>query len=646
MNPYPKKLDINWCSEAELLALGGVGPELAAAIMLRRPYGSVLGLRSVPGVSAKLYEELRVSLHVEHGPPASKLELNAVSLRELLLVPAMNADVAERILLLRPFASVADLKWLPEVSSEQFTIFCDWFVVTLNAAGDAGLDAGGAAHAGNIAVRAGTVEAAGADATQADTELATGTADDSDDEPGLVDEAGGEPDAAADDDANDVDDDDADDEADDDSDDDGTGSADADDEPESVSRSGTGLVVLPAGLVPLPLNDWAGESEAEWEPAVPELEATGVRSAAPSADRLPDEMATFDRPDDTTPYYNQRSGSASAARRALQWLGSPQVRGLVVSALAISAFAGGLYYVVSRPEPVPVVAAVPTATALPPTATTVPTQVPTPTAEPSAVPTPIGRTYRLRLSHYWPALGGTNCHATEWVDGKCNTQLAGKPWLEWAGIGAACPKEIPAGTEISIAALGRSVICVDQGGAIEVVADGSFFIDLIQREGFFLPGVEVIKDLYCPQTCFVVDGLVIPKANTGIPGSTAAVNKADWFTVRLGHWWEDEWGAGCELGKPLLGCNYKINGQPVQSWIGVGAKCPSDFELGSMVYVAVLEAQVTCLVVGEKRALDGSGFMIMLQPYPLFLPAAQIVRDGDCPSSCFVSQAKKLVPNP
>ena len=88
------------------------------------------------------------------------------------------------------------------------------------------------------------------------------------------------------------------------------------------------------------------------------------------------------------------------------------------------------------------------------------------------------------------------------------------------------------------------------------------------------------------------------------------------------------------------------NGQPVQSWIGVGAKCPSDFELGSMVYVAVLEAQVTCLVVGEKRALDGSGFMIMLQPDALFLPAAQTVRDGDCPSSCFVSQAKKLVPNP
>ncbi|RLT44578.1 MAG: hypothetical protein DWI62_04290, partial [Chloroflexi bacterium] len=55
MNPYTKKLDLNRCSEAELLALAGVGAELAAAIIARRPYGSVLGMRSVPGMSAELY---------------------------------------------------------------------------------------------------------------------------------------------------------------------------------------------------------------------------------------------------------------------------------------------------------------------------------------------------------------------------------------------------------------------------------------------------------------------------------------------------------------------------------------------------------------------------------------------------------------
>lgn len=126
MNPYTKKLDINRCSEAELLALDGVGAELAAAIIARRPYGSVLGVRSIPGMTARTYQALKACLHVEHRPPAEKLNLNTASLRELLLVPEMTAEAAERILMLRPFAGVLDLKWVPEVSSEQLAVFVDW----------------------------------------------------------------------------------------------------------------------------------------------------------------------------------------------------------------------------------------------------------------------------------------------------------------------------------------------------------------------------------------------------------------------------------------------------------------------------------------------------------------------------------------
>lgn len=630
MNPYTKKLDINRCSEAELLALDGVGAELAAAIIARRPYGSVLGVRSISGMTARTYQALKACLHVEHRPSAEKLNLNTASLRELLLVPEMTAEAAERILMLRPFAGVLDLKWVPEVSSEQLAVFVDWFVAG-DSAGNPGAPESAAVGGADVA---GDGANDGEERGDSDPTLVI----DREKDGGVGESAdSGDPDATA--------------TAGSDVDDFADGSADADaDEAESdadvAGEFETGVVDLPAGLLPLPAVDWAAGTGLGLDDDAIRVDVPGGRSAAPSADRLPDDMAIFERPENAMLGYPARGGNPGAGQRVLQWLGSPQVRGLVVSALVIGAFAGGLYFVFRREAPAVVVAVVPTATAMPPTATTVPTLVPTPTAEPTIEPTPSGRTYRLRLSHYWPALGGTNCHAAEWVDGECKTQLAGKPWQQWAGIGAACPKEIPTGTEISIPDLGRSVICVDQGGAIEVVPDGSFFIDLIQREAPYLPGVEVIKDLYCPQTCFVVDGLVIPKANTGMPGSTAAVAKADWFTVRLGNWWEDEWGAGCKPGKPLLGCNYKINGQPVQSWIGVAAKCPSDFELGSMVYVAVLEAQVTCLVVGEKRALDGSGFMIMLQPDPLFLPAAQTVRDGDCPSSCFVSQAKKLVPSP
>ena len=119
----------------------------------------------------------------------------------------------------------------------------------------------------------------------------------------------------------------------------------------------------------------------------------------------------------------------------------------------------------------------------------------------------------------------------------------------------------------------------------------------------------------------MVDGRVIPKAEGSDAGGAAGTPKPGWFRVRLGQWWDEEWGVGCKLGKPLLGCNYKINGQPVQSWIGVGAKCPSDFEPGSMVYVAVLEAQVTCLVVGEKRTLNQPGFGVPAAP-PASLPSA------------------------
>ena len=631
MNPYTKKLDINRCSEAELLALKQVDAELAAAIIAHRPYGSVLGIRSLPGMTARMYQALKACLHVEHRPPTVKLNLNTASLRELLRVPEMTAEVAERILLLRPFADVLDLKWVPEVSSEQLGVFVSWFGVGDSAGNPEAPESAGDGGAGGAGDGANPGDEQGDDGPAAERDL------ESDDDLGESADTGGLDGAGASE-------SDVDDYA------DGLVDVEEDQAESDADDSGEfdiGVVALPAGLVPLPFVDRSAGTGEGLDDDAPTVEVPTGRSAAPSADRLPDDMAIFERPESAMLVYPARGGKPGTVQRALEWLGSPQVRGLVVSALAIGAFAGGLYFVFRREEtPVVAVAVVPTATAVPPTATIVPTQVPTPTAEPTIEPTPAGRTYRLRLSHYWPALGGTNCHEAEWVDGECKTQLAGKPWQAWAGIGAACPKEVPSGTEISIPALGRSVVCVDKGGAIEAVADGTFFIDLIQKDGFYLPDAEVIKDTFCPQSCFVVEGIVIPKAQVAVPGSLAADVKADWFTVRLGQWWDAEWGVGCKLGKPLLGCNYKINGQPVQSWIGVGAKCPADFELGSMVYVAVFEAQVTCLAVGEKRALDGSGFLIMLQPEPLFLPAAQIVRDGDCPSSCFVSQAKKLVPNP
>ena len=112
----------------------------------------------------------------------------------------------------------------------------------------------------------------------------------------------------------------------------------------------------------------------------------------------------------------------------------------------------------------------------------------------------------VRLSYYWPALGGTNCHSANWDKEKntCSTMLYGKPWQAWAGIGAACPVKYPLGTKLWIHRLQRIVICVDRGGGIVTLPDGTSFIDLLQEEGIWVQDWKerIIKDKWCPSGCY------------------------------------------------------------------------------------------------------------------------------------------------
>lgn len=114
---------------------------------------------------------------------------------------------------------------------------------------------------------------------------------------------------------------------------------------------------------------------------------------------------------------------------------------------------------------------------------------------------------QARLSYYWPALGGTNCHSANWnkETNTCSALLYGKQWQEWAGKGAACPMQYKLGTRLWIARLNKEVICVDRGGAIKVLPDGSYFIDLLQEEGIWVQDwkVGVIKDRWCPSGCYL-----------------------------------------------------------------------------------------------------------------------------------------------
>lgn len=90
-----------------------------------------------------------------------------------------------------------------------------------------------------------------------------------------------------------------------------------------------------------------------------------------------------------------------------------------------------------------------------------PTASPIPAPAPS--PAPEGVPIRIRVSHYWPPLGGPNCAA--WAGGRCRSRMAsGEPWEAWVGRAIACPPEWPFGTRLM--AFGREWICLDRGSRI------------------------------------------------------------------------------------------------------------------------------------------------------------------------------------
>jgi len=126
-------------------------------------------------------------------------------------------------------------------------------------------------------------------------------------------------------------------------------------------------------------------------------------------------------------------------------------------------------------------------------------------AEPSSTPTAAMETpppeaeapsraaqIKIRYSHYWPPLGGTNC--SKFAGGQCVSATAsGQPWEEWVGRGIACPREWPFYTRLVVD--GRTWVCVDRGGAIKYV-DGVPWVDFLVPEGRYPHGQVVEATLF------------------------------------------------------------------------------------------------------------------------------------------------------
>ena len=86
-------------------------------------------------------------------------------------------------------------------------------------------------------------------------------------------------------------------------------------------------------------------------------------------------------------------------------------------------------------------------------------------------PTPI----TLRMSSYWPPLGGANCG--QFIGGVCLSKMAsGLAWQDWEGVGMACPEELEFGTKIKIG--DQTWECQDLGGAIVKIGD-FYWVDLL-----------------------------------------------------------------------------------------------------------------------------------------------------------------------
>jgi hypothetical protein len=109
------------------------------------------------------------------------------------------------------------------------------------------------------------------------------------------------------------------------------------------------------------------------------------------------------------------------------------------------------------------------------TAAANPTAGPTIKAPTQAV-TPAEVFVKARISHYWPALGGTNC--ARFVNGQCLSKMSsGQPWQNWIDKACACPAKYPFGTSFIVD--GKEWVCMDRGGAIVVTGAGEVWLDLL-----------------------------------------------------------------------------------------------------------------------------------------------------------------------
>ena len=101
------------------------------------------------------------------------------------------------------------------------------------------------------------------------------------------------------------------------------------------------------------------------------------------------------------------------------------------------------------------------------------------------------KTISLKVSHYWPALGSTNCG--NFVNGECISKMAnGHRWQDWVGVAIACPRELEFGTKIKIGE--RVWTCMDRGSRITKQGD-TYWVDMLTPYSLYNYGELVVGEV-------------------------------------------------------------------------------------------------------------------------------------------------------
>lgn len=98
----------------------------------------------------------------------------------------------------------------------------------------------------------------------------------------------------------------------------------------------------------------------------------------------------------------------------------------------------------------------------------------------------------VKVSHYWPDLGGLNCY--NFVNGKCISRMAnGEKWENHVDEAIACPKELKFGTKIKV--LGKVWTCKDRGSMITKTESGAYWIDMLTPKAVVPYGEEIKAEI-------------------------------------------------------------------------------------------------------------------------------------------------------